>query len=91
MEDLIIKSQEEVEVFNKTIRYYLSDCYEYDKIDNIEWDLKLTVSGFSSFIIRRDKKNTTTIKIPDEILKSIMIQKYEKRLWWRQHNLVRDI
>ena len=50
------KSQEAVEEFNKTIQDYLSDCYENEKIDNIECDLKLTVSRFSNFIIRRDKK-----------------------------------
>ena len=49
------KSQEAVEEFNKAIQDYLSDCYENDKIDSIEWDLKLTVSGFSNFIFRRIK------------------------------------
>ena len=33
------KSQEAVEAFNKAIQDYLSDCYENEKIDSIEWDL----------------------------------------------------
>ena len=39
------ESQDAVETFNKTAQDYLSDCYEIDKIDGIEWDLRLTVSG----------------------------------------------
>ena len=85
-----LESQGAVEAFNKTVQDYLSDCYENDKIDGIEWDLRLTLSGFWIFIIRREN-------IPQQIryllkfLESMTIQQYEKRLWWRQNNLVRDI
>ena len=40
------ESQGAVKAFNKTVQDYLSDCYETDKIDGIEWDLRLTLSGF---------------------------------------------
>ena len=84
------ESQSAVEAFNKTFHDYLSDCYENDKVDDIEWELELTVSGFLNFYNQK-RKHTTTNKLHVEILESMMIQQYEKRLWWRQNNLIRDI
>ena len=43
------ESQGAVEAFNKTVQDYLSDCYENDKIDGIEWNLRFTLSGFLNF------------------------------------------
>ena len=57
------ESQDAVEAFNKTVQDYLSDCYENDKIDGIEWDLSLTLSGFLNFYNQK-RKHTTTNKIP---------------------------
>ena len=73
------ESQGAVEAFNKTVQDYLSDCYENDKIDGIEWDFRLPLSGFLNFLIRREN-------IPQKIryllkyLESMTIQQYEKRL-----------
>ena len=62
------ESQGAVEAFNKTVQDYLSDCYENDKIDGIEWDLRLTLSGFLNFYNQK-RKHTTTNKIPAEIFR----------------------
>ena len=62
------ESQGAVEAFNKIVQDYLSDCYENDKIDGIEWDLRLTLSGFLNFYNQK-RKHTTTNKIPAEIFR----------------------
>ena len=78
-----------VEVFSKTLEDYLSDCYENNKIDGIEPDLRLTVSGLFNFYCQKWKHSSTN-KVLAKILESAMIQQYEKRLWWWLNNLVRD-
>ena len=62
----LLESQGTVEAFNKNVQDYLSDCYENDKIDGIEWDLRLTMYRFLNFYNLR-RKNITTNKISAEI------------------------
>ena len=62
------ESQGAVETFNKTVQDYLLDCYENDKIDGIEWDLRLKLSGFLN-LYNQKRKHTTTNKIPAEIFR----------------------
>ena len=52
------ESQGEVEGFNKTLYDYLSDCDENGKIDGIEPDLRLTVSGLLTFYNKKRKHST---------------------------------
>ena len=86
------ESQGTVEAFNKNVQDYLSDCYENDKIDGIEfeWDLRLTMYKFLNFYNFR-RKISQQIRFLLKFLASTMIQQYEKRIWWRQNNFVRDI
>ena len=76
------ENQGAVEAFNKTVQGNLSICYKNDKINDIEWDLRLTLSGLLNFNNQK-RKHTTTNKRPAKFLESMMIQQYEKRLWWR--------
>ena len=62
------ENQGAVEAFNKTVQNYLSDCYENDNIDDIEWGLRLTLSGFLNFNNQK-RKHTTTNKRPAEIFR----------------------
>ena len=55
------KYQSAVEVFNKTVQNYFSDCKENDKTDGIECDLKLILSGFLNFYNQMRKHTTNMI------------------------------
>ena len=64
------ENQGTVESFNKNVQDYLSDCYENDKIDGIEWDLRLTMYRFLNFYNLR-RKNIIINKIPAEIFSKL--------------------
>ena len=63
------KSQGVVKVFNKTIQ----DCYENDKINDIEWNLRLTLSEFLNFYNQK-RKLTTANRNSIEVIRKSMIK-----------------